>query len=53
VRETLNVSKGDHVVFEEKNGEIVVRKATTIDAAWARGIRTTLGEWEDEIDDDL
>ena len=53
VRETLNVSKGDTVVFEEKNGEIVVRKATAIDAAWAMGIRTTLGEWEDEIDDDL
>jgi AbrB family looped-hinge helix DNA binding protein len=53
VRETLNVSKGDSVVFEERNGEIVVRKATMMDAAWARGIQATLNEWEDEIDDDL
>lgn len=53
VRETLNISKGDAVVFEEKNGEIVIRKATAIDAVWARGIQTTLSEWEDNIDDDL
>jgi antitoxin PrlF len=53
VRETLNVSKGDAVIFEEKNGEIVVRKATAIDVAWAKGIRATLNEWEDEIDDNL
>ena len=53
VRESLNVSKGDFVVFEEKNGEIVVRKATAIDAAWVRGIQATLGEWEDKLDDDL
>jgi antitoxin PrlF len=53
VRKTLNISKGDTVIFEEKNGEIVVRKATAIDVAWAKGIQTTLSEWEDEIDDDL
>ncbi len=53
VRESLNVSKGDAVVFEEKNGDIVLRKATAIDEAWAKGIQTTLNEWEDEIDDDL
>ena len=53
VRETLNISKGDAVIFEEKNGEIGVRKATAIDAAWAKGIQTTLSEWEDEIDDNL
>jgi AbrB family looped-hinge helix DNA binding protein len=53
VRETLNISKGDAVVFEEKDGEIVVRKATAIDAVWTKGIQTTLSEWEDKIDDDL
>jgi antitoxin PrlF len=53
VREALNISKGDAVIFEEKGGEIVVRKATAIDAAWAKGIQTTLTEWEDTIDDDL
>ena len=53
VRESLNVEKGDAVIFIEKNGEIVVRKATAIDIAWSRGIQTTLNEWEDEIDDDL
>ncbi len=53
VRESLNVSKGDAVIFEEKNGDIVLRKATAIDAAWAKGVQTTLNEWEDEIDDDL
>lgn len=53
VRESLKVGKGDAVVFIEKNGEIVVRKATAIDIAWARGIQTALNEWEDEIDDDL
>jgi antitoxin PrlF len=53
VRESLNISKGDAVIFEEKNGEIMVRKATPIDVAWAKGIQTTLSEWEDTIDDKL
>jgi AbrB family looped-hinge helix DNA binding protein len=53
VRESLKVAKGDSVVFEEKNGEIIVRKATSVDATWAKGIQATLSEWEDEIDDDL
>ena len=53
VRETLKVSQGDALVFEEKNGDVIVRKAQVVDMAWAKGIQQTLNEWEDGIDDDL
>ncbi len=53
VRETLHVTQGDSVMFEEKDGDILLRKVTGLDAIWARGIQTTLNEWDDELDDDL
>ena len=53
VRETLNVSKGDGVIFAEKQGEIIMRKAMAVDRSWAKVIQTTMHEWEDSIDDDL
>ena len=53
VRKSLGLQQGDPVLFEEKNGDIVLRKRPKVDAAWASGLSATLSEWEDSLDDDL
>ena len=53
VRQSLGLQQGDPVLFEEKDGMIVLRKRPKVDAAWAASLTTTLGEWEDGMDDAL
>lgn len=53
VRRVLGIETGDGVLFEERDGEVVIRKLPTVDARWVGAVRTTLGEWEDDLDDDL
>ncbi len=53
VRKALGLHQGDPVLFEEKDGAIVLRKRPKIDAPWAAGLSATLSEWEDSLDDDL
>ena len=53
VRKTLSISTGDDVLFEEKHGEVVIRKIPATEAPWSRSVQTTLSEWDDGLDDDL
>jgi len=53
VRTVLSISTGDDVLFEERHGEVVIRKITNTDETWSRSIQATLCEWEDGLDDDL
>jgi AbrB family looped-hinge helix DNA binding protein len=53
VRQRLGLEQGDQVLFEEKDGEITLRKRQKIDAVWTAGLVATLSEWEDSLDDDL
>lgn len=53
VRQTLGLHQGDQVLFEEKDGVVVLRKRPKVDATWAAGLAATLSEWEDNLDDDL
>jgi AbrB family looped-hinge helix DNA binding protein len=53
IRDKLNVSAGDSLVFEDRQGEIIIRKQSAVDELWDRGLAATLGEWADELDDDL
>ncbi len=53
VRKSLGLLQGDPVLFEEKEGVIVLRKRPRVDAPWAAGLSATLSEWEDSLDDDL
>ena len=53
IRDKLMVSAGDSLVFEDRKGEIIIRKQSTVDELWNRGLAATLGEWADELDDDL
>lgn len=53
IRDRLKVSAGDSLVFEDRQGEIIIRKQSAVDELWNRGLAATLGEWADELDDDL
>jgi len=53
VRTLLGLRQGDPVLFEEKDGVIILRKRPKVDAIWAAGLAATLSEWEDSLDDDL
>lgn len=53
VRGTLGLHQGDPILFEEKDGMVVIRKRPTLDVGWHQNLTATLGEWEDELDDDL
>lgn len=53
VRTVLSINTGDDVLFEEKNGEVVIRKIANTDESWSRSVQATLGEWDDGLDDDL
>ena len=53
VRKTLGLHQGDPVLFEEKDGVILLRKRPKVDATWAAGLAATLSEWEDTLDDNL
>jgi len=53
VRQALSLHQGDPVLFEEKDGVILLRKRLKIDIPWAEGLTATLGEWGDTLDDNL
>jgi AbrB family looped-hinge helix DNA binding protein len=52
VRKALGLRAGDVLGFElREGGEVVLRKATPLDAAFAKSVEKTLSEWisaEDE-----
>ena len=53
VRERLDLSAGDMLVFEVgEGGAVVLRKWTPIDLEFARALETTLAEWASEEDDE-
>jgi antitoxin PrlF len=52
VRRSLGLRAGDVVAFEPRaGGEVVLRKATTIDRAFAAAVSDTLGEWASPADE--
>jgi AbrB family looped-hinge helix DNA binding protein len=53
VRQSLGLKRGDPVLFEEKDGDIVLRKRPRVDTTWAAGLSATLSEWDDSLDDEL
>ncbi len=53
VRETLGLQQGDPILFEERDGLIIMRKRPRPDPVWDANVSATLSEWEDSLDDDL
>lgn len=52
VRELLLLKKGDEVVFEIEDGQVVIRKATPLDLEYLSSVESTLSEWNSENDED-
>jgi len=53
VRVTLGLEQGDPILFEEREGYIIIRKRPRPDPAGDASVGATLTEWEDSLDDDL
>jgi AbrB family looped-hinge helix DNA binding protein len=53
VRRLLRVGSGDSLLYEVEKEAVRIRKATPLDAAWARAVESTLTEWSGPDDDDL
>lgn len=52
VRELLLLKKGDEVVFEIEDGQVVIRKATPLDIEYLSSVESTLSEWSSENDEE-
>lgn len=53
VRDTLGLEQGDPILFEERDGFIIIRKRPRPDPVWDASVSATLTEWEDSLDDNL
>jgi antitoxin PrlF len=52
VRKVLGIKQGDAVVYDIKNGEVRLRRATPMDLAYSNAVAATLTEWNSRADDD-
>lgn len=53
VRDALGLEQGDPILFEDRDGVIVIRKRPRPDPVWDASVSATLTEWEDSLDDNL
>ena len=52
IRRHLRLAKGDVVLFEIVRDQVVLRRATPLDLAYANAVADTLAEWNSSVDDD-
>lgn len=52
IRKVLGVKKGDMVVFEVIDGQVLLRRMPPLDADYLGALTGTLGEWNSKEDDD-
>lgn len=52
VRKVLEIVQGDCVVFEIKSGQVVLKKAPSLDWNYLNAVAETLGEWESDADEE-
>jgi len=52
VRKSLNLDKGDYIVFEEVDGVIFIRKMTPYDVDYTKALEMTLSDWDNSNDDE-
>ena len=53
IRNALDVREGDFISYETRESEITIKKVPKTDLEWARSLRGTLSEWEDNLDDEI
>ena len=53
VRKVLGIKSGDLIGFDAREGgEIVIRKTTPLDVAFAKSVEGTLSEWASKEDEE-
>ncbi len=52
IRKVLGVKKGDMVVFEVIDGQVLLRRMPPLDADYLGALTGTLGEWSSKEDDE-
>jgi antitoxin PrlF len=52
VRKALHLRAGDTVAFDIENNQIRLRKAQSLDLAFAQALEGTLNEWESAADEE-
>ena len=52
IRRLLGLQSGDLISFDVKEGDVVLKKASPLDVAFAKAVEGTLSEWASEEDEE-
>lgn len=52
IRKKLDLHPGDKILFEVKDGDVVVKKISAFDFEYHRALSATLSEWSSKEDDE-
>lgn len=52
IRKILGLKNGDIIGFEVKENNVILKKASLLDVAFAKALEETLSEWASEEDED-
>ena len=52
VRRLLGLQSGDIIGFDIKEGDVILRKASPLDVAFAKAVEGTLSEWASDEDEE-
>jgi antitoxin PrlF len=52
IRQLLGLKSGDTIGFDLKEGEVVLKKASPLDVAFAKVIENSLSEWASDEDEE-
>ena len=52
IRQLLGLQSGDFIGFELKEGEVILKKTSPLDVAFAKAVEGTLSEWASEEDEE-
>jgi antitoxin PrlF len=51
IRKKLEIEKGDRIIFEIDNGQVVLKKLSPLDWEYLESVAQTLGEWSSLADE--
>ncbi len=51
IRRLLGLQSGDIISFDLKEGDVILKRATPLDVAFAKAVEGTLSEWASDEDE--
>ena len=52
IRRLLGLQSGDIIGFDFKEGDVILKKASPLDVAFAKAVESSLSEWASDEDDE-